>query len=190
MPGSAPVGSRRQDTWEAHNPEVTGSNPVPATKPKEAAGQRPAASFTSARSGPDETETANGLQTEQDEDRVPMSGYSPTHRSGHMPDTIQKSSRLPQQRRKVGTSLRVVTMAELRFRHARPARELPTRDSRSLRPWPVGSFSWRAVASLVAGSPVLMALVSHPPRPWTMGLGVEMVAVVATPFASRRDAAL
>jgi len=35
---------------------------------------------------------------------------------------------------------------------------------------------------LVAGSSVLMALVSHPPRPWTMGLAVEMVAVVGIPF--------
>ncbi len=35
---------------------------------------------------------------------------------------------------------------------------------------------------LVAGSSVLMALVSHPPRPWSMGLAVEMVAVVAIPF--------
>ena len=35
---------------------------------------------------------------------------------------------------------------------------------------------------LVAGSSVLMALVSHPSRPWTMGLAVEMVALVAVPF--------
>jgi hypothetical protein len=35
---------------------------------------------------------------------------------------------------------------------------------------------------LVAGSSVLMALVSHPQRPWTMGLAVAMVAVVAIPF--------
>jgi len=35
---------------------------------------------------------------------------------------------------------------------------------------------------IVAGSSVLMALVSHPSRPWTMGLAVEMVALVAVPF--------
>ena len=35
---------------------------------------------------------------------------------------------------------------------------------------------------IVAGSSALMAWVSHPPRPWTMGLAVELVAVVAVPF--------
>jgi hypothetical protein len=35
---------------------------------------------------------------------------------------------------------------------------------------------------IVAGSSVLMALVSHPSRPWAMGLAVELVAVVAIPF--------
>jgi len=35
---------------------------------------------------------------------------------------------------------------------------------------------------IVGGTSVLMALVSHPPRPWVMGLAVELVAVVAIPF--------
>jgi len=47
-----------------------------------------------------------------------------------------------------------------------------------------GRLLFLAVLSvpLVAGSSALMALVSHPPRTWTMGLAVEMVAVVAIPF--------
>ena len=47
-----------------------------------------------------------------------------------------------------------------------------------------GRLLFLVVLSLpvVAGSSMLMALVSHPPRPWALGLAVELVAVVAIPF--------